>query len=81
MYGVTDFNAVLSSNGSFPLAEVYAQATGSKGATFGLLLIILLAIIVCTIGTFVTVSVNLSLGSYDIRSMVSGRTYSLDSGP
>ncbi|EIN03573.1 choline transport protein [Punctularia strigosozonata HHB-11173 SS5] len=55
MYGITDFDAVLTSNGSFPLAEVYAQATGSKGATFGLLLIILLAILVCTIGTFVTV--------------------------
>jgi choline transport protein len=55
LYGINDFDAVLSSNGSFPLAEVYAQATGSKGATFGLLLIISLSLFVCLIGTFLTV--------------------------
>lgn len=51
MYGISDLSAVTSSNGSFPLAEVYAQATGSKGATFGLLFILFCSIIICSIGT------------------------------
>jgi choline transport protein len=54
-YGITDLDAVLSSNGSFPLAEVYIQATGSTGATFGLLFIIFLSLTPCLIGTFLTV--------------------------
>ena len=54
-YGITDLDAVLNSNGSFPLAEVYAQATGSTGATFGLLFIIFLSLAPCLIGTFLTV--------------------------
>ncbi|MCJ1460893.1 hypothetical protein MMC28_011275 [Mycoblastus sanguinarius] len=55
LYGITDLSAVTSSNGSFPLAVVYSQATGSKGATFGLLLIIFLSIMICVMGTFLTV--------------------------
>ena len=54
-YGVNDLAAVQSSNGSFPLAQAYAQATGSTGATFGLLFIIFLSLIPCLIGTFLTV--------------------------
>lgn len=54
-YGITDLEAVLNSNGSFPLAEVYSQATGSTGATFGLLFIIFLSLAPCLIGTFLTV--------------------------
>ena len=55
-YAISDLDAVVTSNGSFPLAEVYAQATGSPGGTFGLLLIILLSILICVLGTFLTVS-------------------------
>ena len=55
LYAITDLDAVVNSNGSFPLAEVYAQATGSKGGTFGLLLIIFLSLLICVIGTFLTV--------------------------
>ncbi|KAF8848814.1 choline transport protein [Acephala macrosclerotiorum] len=54
-YGITDLDAVLNSNGAFPLAEVYAQATGSTGATFGLLFIVFLSLAPCLIGTFLTV--------------------------
>jgi choline transport protein len=54
-YGINDLDAVINSNGSFPLAEVYSQATGSKGATFGLLFIIFLSLGPCLIGTFLTV--------------------------
>lgn len=54
-YGITDLDAVVNAAGSFPLAEAYAQATGSTAATFGLLLIIFLSLIPCLIGTFLTV--------------------------
>jgi len=54
-YGITDLDQVLNSTGSFPLAEVYIQATGSTGATFGLLFIIFLSLVPCLIGTFLTV--------------------------
>lgn len=55
MYGITDLTAVVTSNGSFPLEVVYSQATGSKGATFGLLLILFFSIMICCFGTFLTV--------------------------
>lgn len=55
LYAITDLDAVLNSNGSFPLAEVYAQATRSKGGTFGLLIIIFLSVMICVVGTFLTV--------------------------
>jgi len=56
LYAISDFDAVLSSSGAFPLAEVYAQATGSAGGTFGLLLIIFFSVMICTVGTLLTVS-------------------------
>ncbi|KAJ7830322.1 choline transport protein [Mycena olivaceomarginata] len=55
MFAITDLDAVLTSNGSFPLAAVYAQATGNKGGTFGLLLIVFVSIMICSIGTYITV--------------------------
>lgn len=55
LYGINDLTAVVGSNGSFPLAVVYSQATGNKGATFGLLLILFLSIMICVLGTFLTV--------------------------
>jgi amino acid transporter len=55
LYGISDLDAVINSSGSFPLAEVYRQATGSEGATFGLLFIVFLNMIVCNITT-ITVS-------------------------
>lgn len=47
--------AVQKNNLAFPLAEVYALATGNKGGTFGLLLIIVFSLVICVIGTFLTV--------------------------
>lgn len=55
LYGINDLDAVLTYPGSFPLAEVYNQATGNKGGTFGLLFIVFLSIMICVIGTFLTV--------------------------
>ena len=48
--------AQIRASGWTPLAEVYAQATGNKGATFGLLLIIFFSLMICVVGTFLTVS-------------------------
>jgi choline transport protein len=56
LYGISDLGAVLDSNGSFPLAQVYAQATNNSGATFGLLFIIFSSLMICTIGTVLTIS-------------------------
>ena len=55
LYGINDLSKVTNSNGSFPLAAVYSQATGSNGATFGLLFILFLSIMICTIGTVLMV--------------------------
>lgn len=54
-YGVSDLSAVQNSNGAFPLAQAYSQATGSRAATFGLLFIVFLSLVPCLIGTFLTV--------------------------
>ncbi|OQO08408.1 hypothetical protein B0A48_06278 [Cryoendolithus antarcticus] len=55
MYGINDLTAVSTTPLSFPLAEVYAQATGNQGATFGLLFIILISVLICSIGTLMMV--------------------------
>ncbi|KZV93945.1 putative choline transport protein [Exidia glandulosa HHB12029] len=59
MYAITDLDAVVQSPGAFPLAVIYAQATGSRGGTFGLLFIVLVSITLCGIGGAITVGRNL----------------------
>lgn len=54
-YGITNLSAITDSSATFPLAEVYAQATGNAGGTFGLLLIIFLSVMICTTGTILMV--------------------------
>jgi hypothetical protein len=71
LYGITDFGAVANSTGSFPLAEAYAQATnGNNGATFGLLFIIFISLLICLVGTFLTVSRRLSLSRVSLTPLV-----------
>jgi len=53
-YSISDLNAVLSGSATFPLAEIYHQATGSAAGTIGLLLVILLPIICTCIGCYIT---------------------------
>jgi choline transport protein len=54
-YAITDLE-VLQQGGfnTYPLAAIYAQATGSSAATFGLLFIVLLSTLCCCIGTVLT---------------------------
>lgn len=53
-YAVTDITALLGNSNNFPMATIYAQATGSAGATFGLLFIVFLSTICCVVGTVLT---------------------------
>jgi len=53
-YSITDLDAVVNSNGSFPLAAIYHQATGTKGGTFCLLAIVFFSLLICLIGTLLT---------------------------
>ena len=53
-YATSDLDSVLSGSATFPLAEIYNQATGSSAGTVGLLLIIMLACLCACIGVFIT---------------------------
>ena len=55
LYAITDLDTIVNSTGSIPLAEAYRQGTSSKGGAFGLLLIVLLAAICGTQGSYITV--------------------------
>ncbi|KAF2637328.1 choline transport protein [Massarina eburnea CBS 473.64] len=55
-YSISDLDAVVNSNGSFPLAAIYSQATGTKGGTFCLLLIVFFSLMICLVGTLLTCS-------------------------
>ncbi|KAK3393754.1 amino acid/polyamine transporter I [Podospora didyma] len=59
-YAITDFSALSGGFNSYPLANIYAQATANSdgtqnlGATFGLLFIIWCSTLLCCIGTALT---------------------------
>ncbi|KAJ5042180.1 uncharacterized protein L3040_004736 [Drepanopeziza brunnea f. sp. 'multigermtubi'] len=52
-YAISNLDDVLAAT-SFPLAIIYRQATTTKAGTMGLLFLILIPIICCCIGTFIT---------------------------
>lgn len=52
MYSINDFDALSTS--SYPIAEIYRQATGSVNGSIGLLFLVLLCIFICVIGLFIT---------------------------
>lgn len=62
MYAITDLSVLTAGINTYPLANIYAQATTSAsgeqnlGAQFGLLFIVWCSSILCCIGTTVTVS-------------------------
>lgn len=55
-YAITDISALQGGINTFPLAVIYLQATGSPGATFGLLFIVLITSMCCCVGSVVTMS-------------------------
>ncbi len=60
-YAITDISALTGGFNTYPLAGIYEQAmanadgTPNSAATFGLLFIMLMSSLLCTIGTIVTV--------------------------
>ncbi|KAI9847703.1 MAG: hypothetical protein M1837_001951 [Sclerophora amabilis] len=55
-YAVVDLDRVLQSGSTFPLAEIYLQATGSPGGGLGLLVIAFLPSFLTCIGCYITAS-------------------------
>jgi amino acid transporter len=53
-YSITDLDAVVNSNGAFPLAAIYRQATRNSAGTFGLLFIVFASLMICLVGTLLT---------------------------
>lgn len=53
LYSINDFDALSSS--TFPIAEIYAQATGSAAGTIALLFLILVVFVLASVGANVTV--------------------------
>ncbi|KAI1136099.1 amino acid transporter [Hypoxylon sp. FL0543] len=53
-YAITDLSALQGGINTYPLAVIYQQATGSPGATFGLLFILFLSSMCCCVGTVLT---------------------------
>ncbi|KAK2775257.1 hypothetical protein FQN52_004040 [Onygenales sp. PD_12] len=53
-YAINDLDLVLSSNSTFPLAEIYRQATGSNGGALGLLIVAFLPTFITCIGCYIT---------------------------
>ncbi|KAF2859427.1 amino acid transporter [Piedraia hortae CBS 480.64] len=52
LYAINDYDALL--NSTYPIAEIYHQATGSAAGTTGLLFPIMLCIFMCVLGSYVT---------------------------
>lgn len=52
LYTIEDYSAFAGA--AFPIADVYRQATGSVAGAVGLLVVLLLPVLVCTIGLYVT---------------------------
>lgn len=52
LYSINDFDAVIAS-GTFPLAEIYHQATGSRGGSLGLLILVFIPALLTSIGCYV----------------------------
>ncbi|KAF2493840.1 amino acid transporter [Lophium mytilinum] len=53
-YAIGDLDSILSAPYTFPLAEVYRQATTTRGGSLGLLLVIFFPTMCTCIGTYIT---------------------------
>lgn len=53
-YAITDLETVLESSSTFPLAEIYHQATGTRGGALGLLILAFLPTCINAIGCYIT---------------------------
>lgn len=53
-YAINDLDSVLTTNSTFPLAEIYHQATGSRGGALGLLIVVFLPTFLTCTGCYIT---------------------------
>ncbi|KAH8694190.1 putative choline transport protein [Talaromyces proteolyticus] len=53
-YAINDLDAILASNSTFPLADIYLQATGSRGGALGLLILAFLPTLINAVGCYIT---------------------------
>lgn len=53
-YSINDFDALIASTSTSPLAELYTQATSSRAGALGLLIVIFLPIVCTCIGAYIT---------------------------
>jgi hypothetical protein len=53
-YSIQDLDAVINSVFGFPLAEIYRQATGTRGGALGLLIVAFLPTLITCIGCYIT---------------------------
>ncbi|THC89127.1 hypothetical protein EYZ11_011421 [Aspergillus tanneri] len=53
-YAIIDLDAVLNSKYTFPLAEIYRQATGSSAGSLGLLIVVFLPTVITCAGCYIT---------------------------
>ncbi|KAL8888042.1 MAG: hypothetical protein Q9215_004458 [Flavoplaca cf. flavocitrina] len=53
-YALDDLEAVVGTSATFPLTEIYRQATGSAGGALGLIIVIFISSFVCTIAGYIT---------------------------
>lgn len=53
-YSINDMDAVSNSSYNFPLAEIYYQATGTRGGALGLLVVAFLPTLVTAAGCYIT---------------------------
>lgn len=54
LYSITDLDNVVSETSTFPLAEIYHQATGTPAGAFGLLFVTFLPTLCAIVGLFIT---------------------------
>ncbi|KAI1859856.1 hypothetical protein JX265_010305 [Neoarthrinium moseri] len=52
MYAINDFDALFEV--AYPIAEIYRQGTGSAAGATGLLFLVLVCIIICLVGLYIT---------------------------
>ena len=53
-YSIHDISAVTTSVYDFPLAEIYHQATGTRGGALGLLIVAFIPTVITCVGCYIT---------------------------
>ncbi|PGH12655.1 hypothetical protein AJ79_04153 [Helicocarpus griseus UAMH5409] len=71
-YAISDLDLVLSDKFTFPLAEIYHQATGTPGGALGLLIVAFLPTVVTCVGCYITAGRTLWTLSRDNATPFSG---------